>query len=212
MSGDEWYRSSAWSPDDEALFEMKLSRARSASRAQYLRLKAAALAGSSDPAARSAARTLLGRVISSGDELEAVMAHHDLGRLLVEDGEPALARSAFESCIRAEDALAGSVRTGADLDLAELIVAQAWDDAHDEAFRLLDRAAADGLVFEVQRWRHAVARARLHARRGEHDLARQAAREALALREDTRPDVARHPTVGRIPDDRAAAAEMAGLL
>jgi len=55
---DEWYRSSAWAEADQQHFEEKLRRARPGSRAQYIRLKALALAASKRRSEKEAAEIL----------------------------------------------------------------------------------------------------------------------------------------------------------
>jgi hypothetical protein len=121
------------------------------------------------------------------------------------------AASAYRACLQAEDSLGGSLRTGVELDLAELIVRERWEAHYEEAFKLLGRAESVGLTFEVQRWRHAVVSARLYARRGRHDEARAAARQARDLLDASSPDFSRHPDVGRIKADETTVTEMRTL-
>jgi tetratricopeptide (TPR) repeat protein len=208
---DEWFRSSRWDAEERRKFEAKLARARPASRPQYLRLKGLGLADADDDTARAGARELFDRVIESDDEIQSAMARADLGRWFEKAEMPADAVRAYRACVHAEDTLRGSLRTGVELDLVELIVREHCEPDYEEAFELLDRAASNGLTFEVQRWRHAVASARLHARRGRLDEARRAAREALQHVEVSRPDFARHPNVGRIEADVVTLGEMKAL-
>jgi hypothetical protein len=60
---DEWYRSSRWGRKDQEEFDAKLQRARPYNRAQYMRLKGLALAGSKRRRERQGAPELLQRVI-----------------------------------------------------------------------------------------------------------------------------------------------------
>jgi hypothetical protein len=82
---------------------------------------------------------------------------------------------------------------------------------YDEADELLDRARADGdTSLRSDRFRYALYRARLAARRGRRDEAAAFARGALwQIAEDARgPLLPHHPDVGRVDADNATAAEL----
>jgi tetratricopeptide (TPR) repeat protein len=210
---DDWYRSSAWGSADQALFEEKLRRARPWSRAQYLRLKGAALAASSRRREREAAPGLLSRVIReyAEDELQVAMTWSDLGRYYSEERDWESAAGAFRSCLDAEAAYSGSLETGSELALAEVIVAAEWADRYGEALVLLDAADRAVLTFKVERWRWLIARARIAARMGHDDEAASSATRALALLDDPQPDFPRHPDVGLISPDRSVVRELKQL-
>jgi tetratricopeptide (TPR) repeat protein len=211
---DEWYRSSDWAAADQEHFEEKLRRARPRSRAQYIRLKGLALAGSKRRSERRAAPTLLRRVIRehADDDLQAAMAWADLGRFYAEEGENELASDALRSCLAAEAALAGgSLHTGSELALAEVIVRAEWTDRYPEARDLLEAAERAGLTFEVERWRWAVAQARIASRSGRASEAKAFAAAALDLLDDPSPDFPRHPDVGLIDADRKTVREVKRL-
>lgn len=95
--------------------------------------------------------------------------------------------------------------------MVDLILSERWESDYDEALRLLDRAAAIGLTFEVQRWRYSVASARIYARLGRHDDAREAASAAIRVAETSRPGFARHSDMGRVSPDRKTLREMRRL-
>jgi len=77
---DDWFRSPAWQPNDQAEFEQRLARARSANRPQYLRIKALALR---DVGNVDAARDLHSRVAgeAAAPASEVAFAHEALGDL-----------------------------------------------------------------------------------------------------------------------------------
>ena len=210
---DEWYRSSAWAAADQEHFEEKLQRARPRSRAQYIRLKGLALAGSKRRSERRAAPTLLQRVIRehADDDLQAAMAWADLGRFYAEEGESELASDALLSCLDAEAALAGNLYTGSELALAEVIVRAEWTDRYPEALDLLEAAERAGLTFKVERWRWAVAQARIASRSGRASEAKALAAAALDLLDDPSPDFPRHPDVGLIDPGRKTVREVKRL-
>lgn len=211
---DEWYRTSAWGDADREIFEEKLRRARPRSRPQYIRLKGLALAGSKKRSERKAAPELLQRVIRehSDDEVQAAMAWADLGWFYEREGDHELGAQAYRRCLEAEAALSGGgLHTGSELALAQVIVDASWEDRYSEALVLLDQAERAGLTFEVERWRWSITHARIAARTGRTREAATYAREALALLEDSSPDFARHPDVGRIKPDRKTVRELRGL-
>ncbi len=211
---DQWYRSSAWGKTDQEHFEEKLRRARPRSRPQYIRLKGLALAASRRRGERCAAPELLMRVIRdhSDDELQAAMAWADLGRYYVDEDDHQRAADAFRSCLDAEAALSGGgLHTGSELALAEAIVAAGWEDRYGEALELLDAARCAGLTFKVERWRWAIAHARIASATGRTSDAASYAREALKLLDDPSPDFARHPDVGLISPDKATLRELQRL-
>jgi hypothetical protein len=211
---DEWYRSSAWEATDQERFEEKLRRARPRSRAQYIRLKGLALAGSKRRSERQAAPTLFQRVIRehADDQLQAAMARADLGRFYAEKGEHHLAADALRSCLDAEAALdGGGLHTGSELALAEVIVRAEWEDRYPEALDLLEAAERAGLTFKVERWRWAIAHARIANRCGRGSEAQSFAAAALALLDDPSPDFPRHPDVGLIDADRKTVRELKRL-
>lgn len=82
---DEWFRSRAWGPDDEAEFERRLARARRASRGQHLRIKGLALR---DAGHVAEARSLWLRVLEDpGYENQRRSTLEHLGDLAF-DGDP----------------------------------------------------------------------------------------------------------------------------
>lgn len=101
MLRDEWFRSPRWDAAERERFEAKLARARSANRAQYLRLKGLALSAASERTARFGARELE-RVLASGDELQAAMARADLARWLEQAALPREAANMYRECLQAE--------------------------------------------------------------------------------------------------------------
>lgn len=196
---EEWFRSPDWSPEAQQRFEAKLRRARSYGRAQYVRIKAVSLLGSGNPSCREAGKALLHRIIEEYPEawMEAVFAHEELGRLFAEEGQFALAEEHYRHCL----AFYSRSRSGGsglcDLRLAELILDTEQQDKYGEAISLLISASSH-LAFNSDRYRHALASARLYQRMGQYTEAATHARTALALAAIQRPEFSRHPTVGLV--------------
>ena len=95
--------------------------------------------------------------------------------------------------------------------MAELLIRSETADDPTEAHRLLEQAASAGLTFKSDRWRWFVAHARLAARAGERQAASSAARSALEVLGNARPDFARHPDVGLVTADEATVEEIKAL-
>ena len=204
----DWWSSPDWDAED---FEARLKRARQSSRAQYLRLKGLALVSTEDEEFRAVGKELLLRVVRDyqEDRLQSPMAHFDLAQAYETEGADDLAATHYELTVRGEDEL-GSLVTGADLRLAELIIRCGWSASYDEADRLLAHAEGRRLTLRSESWRFCVARARLAAALGREDAASYATR-ALELLAEVGPQFSRHPTVGLIETDEATVEEMRRL-
>jgi len=208
---DDWYRSARWDREDREQFEAKLARARVDNRAQYVRLKALALAASKRRRERQAAAELLRRVIDEypEDKVQVAMAWADLGFFYAQGKQDDLAADAFGRCLHAEAGV--SVSSGCELALAELIARAGCRDRYPEAVELLDAARDTGLTFKSERWRWLIARARIAADSGDSASAAVHAAEALALLDDRAPDFPRHPDVGLIEPEPRTVRELRRL-
>jgi tetratricopeptide (TPR) repeat protein len=207
---DDWFRSADWSARAQEDFEQRLGRARSFSRSQYLRIKALALMGHGGKAEARGARELLVRVIEtypgSGD---VVMAHEHLAELDVREGDRSAAAAHFRTALRL--APERNVYGDAALRLPELLIEDGGGENREEAREALDAIASTDLVFASQRFRYAVARARLARASGEKAEARRWAGVALQEAARDTPDFPRHPTVGLVDADRKLLREMRKL-
>ncbi len=211
VSSDDWYRSTSWSDADRELFERKLSKARRASRAQYLRLKALALLETSDAGRRATGVELLERVLSEypEDRVEVAGAHRALARYYEERGDAERAAEHYRDTLRAQEGT--NVFHGAELLLAELIVRERLTDCYPEADALLDRVLESGPIFRSEQFRYAVARARLASRRGDDDEGAAFALGALDLFEHNEPVSSYHRNIGLIRADEATLSELKAL-
>jgi tetratricopeptide (TPR) repeat protein len=207
---DEWFRTPDWSTRAQEEFEERLRRARPYNRPQYLRIKALALMEQGGKLEATGARELLARVIElypeSGD---VVLAHEHLGELDARNGDRRSAVAHFTAALR----LAPVRHTYGDaaLRLPELLIEDGSDRAREEATQVLDAMASGDLVFASQRFRYAVARARIaHAARDDIS-ARRYAVDALREAEGCAPDFPRHPTVGLVNADKKVLKEIRKL-
>jgi tetratricopeptide (TPR) repeat protein len=198
---DEWFRSTAWDKAARADFEARLSRARSTSRPQYLRIKGLALhgAGRTDDAV-----TLWTRVIEDYPEsLDAASAREFLADTARSSGDLDLAQAHYRALLNDRPAL--NATTGlAELSLAEVLIEGGTDDGYREARQLLDKVLErDGaLLFNKSRFRWEVTSAVLAGRVGDGAVRRSAASAALEL-VGRGPQFARHPTVGLVEANEA---------
>jgi tetratricopeptide (TPR) repeat protein len=189
VSGDDWFRGTAWDRKTRETFEKKLEDARS-ERAQYLRIKGLELTGSAKKSARRAGRELLLRVLTEhpDDRLQVTMAHADLAESLAREGDLIEAANHYQHAMDGE----GNVVTLADLGLVEVILQAEWVERYDEALNLLLKSEASKDPFPATRFRWNLAAAKLASRRGESSEARELAKLALRCLEETESPFPRH--------------------
>jgi hypothetical protein len=207
---EEWFRSSEWDVRAQEEFEKRLGRASSSYRPQYLRIKALALMDHGGDAEALGARELLVRLIEtypgSGD---VVMAHEHLGELDAREGHRSTAEAHFRAAMRLVPER--KTRGDAALRFPELLIEDDTDESRSEARQVLDAIQPGSLVFASQRFRFAVAHARLAQAEGDDAEARRHAENALKEAGRDAPDFPRHPTVGLVTADKTVINEMQKL-
>jgi hypothetical protein len=191
-----------------AEFERRLANARPGSRPGYLRVKAATLLASDDPAARRVAIDLLQRVVTTHDDfLEVPFAHELLGDAYRHEGDLEASERHLRLCLQTADERRNGTTGITELTLAEVLLEQGRTT---EAGTLLADDALQGrLRFKSALYRYAVAVAQYEAATN-GDPKPWAAR-ALDLAHDTTPQFSRHPTVGLPQPDSATIEEMGRL-
>jgi tetratricopeptide (TPR) repeat protein len=207
---EEWFRSRDWSAEAQEDFEARLHRARAYNRPQYLTIKAGALLGHGGQPEIEGARRLLLRVIETYPEsLDVVAAHELLGGLDAREGDRRAAVAHYREALRfsPERHVYGDAR----LRLPELLIEDGSVEAQREAGELLEALPPVALTFSSQRFRYAVARARLARNSGHLAEARRYADDALREAETIKPDFRHHPTVGRVAADPSVLHEMSEL-
>ena len=207
---DDWFRSSDWSPEAQEDFERRLARARPFNRSQYLRMKALALMDRGGKTEARAARELLVRVIEKYPEsLDVVMAHEHLGELDAREGDRRGAETHYREALRL--APERNVYGDAALRLPELLIEDGSEEKREQATELLDAVGESDLAFASQRFRYAVARARIARDSADEAEARRYAEQALREAARDTPDFRRHPTVGVVDADRKVLTQMRKL-
>lgn len=197
---DDWFRSPDWSEDAQVDFERRLGRARSHSRAQYLRIKGLALeaAGEID-----AARALWLRVLGDDGEYAALQHYGAMEHLgdSYAATQPELAEQYYRRLI-AENPRLNLTTTLQYVKLAELLIQRGGPDDLDEASDLLVtwvNVARSPFPNAHFRWNLAVIE--LSEAKGDRVAAREAARRALDLA-SRGPVFSRHKTVGLVDVDK----------
>ena len=181
MAKVEWFRRSSWSPKDQAEFQTRLRRSRSAyHKAQYLRIQAVHLAKVGTEALVQAALGLLDQMIGEfPDDSQLALAHQQRASCLADLGRHAEAFEAYEAALAAERAYP-NLRTGAVVDYGELAVALHRTDLYPHIEACLDEMTEDsGPDFPVGDYRHAVVRAFFAAERKDWPSVRKHAARAL---------------------------------
>lgn len=196
---EEWFRSRAWGPADQADFEARLRRAWKSSRSQYLIIKGAALnaAGHTE-----GARALWLRALADPDG-SPVMRWGTLENLgdLDFDDDPAEAASRYRQLLE-EDPTLNATSQMAEVKLAELLIRKGTPVALDEGWTLLEAwRTGRHSPFPANHFQWAVARARWGEAAGQPEVTRDSARQAVIFCEAGAP-FARHPGVGVVKADK----------
>lgn len=209
--GDEWFRSASWDVRSQHEFEERLRRASSPNRPQFLRIKALALMDQGGDEEARGARALLVRVIEAypGSQ-DVVLAHEHLGELDAREGRRSAAEDHFRAALRL--APERKTRGDAELRLPELLIEDDTEESRREAREVLDAISPGSLVFASQRFRFAVANARLARADGDDVGASRYAETALEEANRDAPDFSRHPTVGVVRAERGVLDEMTRLV
>lgn len=198
---DEWYRGSDWSTAARQEFERRLTKARAASRAQYLRIKAVSLFEAGD---LKAADSLMQRILDEyPDSFEAPLAREVLGDIAARQGRLSDAAEQYRGVIQIAPDLnttSGQVHT----KLAEVLF-RLDATAHGVEIAQELREGAEQLRFNSDIFRWSVINARFAAACGDEETMRASARRALDAAE-AGPQLSRHPTVGLVhaPDPTLA--------
>jgi hypothetical protein len=217
----DWFRSSTWNDEIAAEFERRLGRARSTSRAQYIRIQGSHLIAQHDPEVRAVGRGLLSRVIAeygADDDMHAKFAVEQLAGSLAEEGRLDEAEAMYRRVreIIARSRIGKSGTSGlAGLALAELLILKADPASLTEANELLDQDGPEieqqGALFRNIAIRYLIARARVARALGDSSAATYAAR-ALEIVDETTPSLPRHPDLGRLHATDAERDELTAML
>ena len=209
----EWYRTTDWGPGDRREFDERLRRARLHNKPQYLRIKGIALIGTSEPQLREEGRNLLRRLLADYPDafaMDVYVAHEVLARSLHEDGRDEEAEHHYREAIEVIER--GRVMGDAELGFAEFIIDSNRRDLFAEALGALASwiGRPRGLIFDSEMFRFHRALALFSDGMGGHAEAAEAAQRALAVaeRSKSRPQLPRHPGVGRV---RASREELESL-
>jgi tetratricopeptide (TPR) repeat protein len=197
---EDWFRLPDWDAEARADFERRLGRARSHSRAQYLRIKGLALESAGEV---EGARELWQRVLTDDGEfarMEAWSASEHLGDSYADD-DPDKAITYYRKSMRGNRRLNATTATQ-HIKIAELLIARGASKDLDDAAKLLERWPAEAdLLFPSAHFRWNVAVIDLAEANGDRDSAREAAARALELA-GRGPVFPRHKTVGVVDGDR----------
>ena len=206
---EEWFRSTDWSEQAQAEFDLRIKRARAHSRAQYLRIKGLALNGAGEIAG---ARKLWCRVLEDDGEyakLHGFAALEHLGDSYCQE-DPSLAEQYYRRLIEENPSLNGTTATQ-HIKLAELLIQRGSERDLEEAGELLSTwAEVARSPFPNAHFRWNIALMRLAEASGDRDEMRKAALRALELAARD-PVFSRHKTVGVVHADELTLARLAKL-
>jgi tetratricopeptide (TPR) repeat protein len=170
----DWYRRTDWNDEIAADFEVRLARARPATRAQYLSVQGYALL----KAHPDQAELILERAITAGNPAELPRAACYLALARVAGGNIDGAIMAYELAIAVERQNS-AFRSTAGVDQALLIALHDRADLFRQALDQLAMAAADD--WSLAGLEALVAESVIRHKQGEGERARKLARQALQL-------------------------------
>ena len=191
MASAEWYRSKTWNEEIEEAFNEKLRRSRS-QMAQYLRIQGSML----EDEHPEAAIRLLKRCIDEGDEFHIPHALIGAAHAQLIQGDVDAALDTLEALIRREEQQP-RIRTTASIDYPFLVALYGRTERYQTAIEQLERHGQnffESMIFEAE-----AARAMIFEDRGEHAIARAAARRALKAASVEVGWVPDNPEVGLVP-------------
>lgn len=203
MATDDWYRNTTWDSNTEADFEARLKRSRGAyNKAQYLRIQASYLLGSSDKDMQQVGVRLMDRLIKDypTEEFSTIFGHEQLGDYYFKSGDFEKAEKHFR--LVTEHYIAKNTRGGtsatADLKLAETILTANWTKKFDEAYSLCKNFPLDNLTFNSEKYYYAKLTAQVCDRLNKKDEAKDYAMTAIEISKITEHQFSRHKTVGLV--------------
>jgi len=208
---DAWFRSNTWNPEDQVLFEQKLSQSRTAyNKSQYMRLKGLALQESNNIEVREAGRQLFLRVLSEyPDHSAKALTYEELGRSYQRDGNIVFAEKYLRLGIEAQKEHPVYL-TRCALLLSELIIESKQISKFNEIPDLLSEWGRNFRpLFNSDQFRFCVAFARCADVLHEKETAVLSATKALELAEiGEKPQFSRHKTIGLVHTDEKTLSKM----
>ncbi|MDD4771892.1 MAG: hypothetical protein PHQ26_10510 [Bacteroidales bacterium] len=203
MATDEWFRNTTWDSNIEADFEARLKRSRGAyHKAQYLRIQASYLLGSSDCEIQKIGIRLMDRLIKDypTEEFSTIFGHEQLGDYYFKSGDFDKAKKKFRIVIEyyINKNTRGRTSATADLKLAETILTANWSDKFDEAYSICKNFPLDKLTFNSEKYFYTVLTAQICDRLNKKEEAKKFALAAIEISKITEPQFNRHKTVGLV--------------
>jgi tetratricopeptide (TPR) repeat protein len=192
---DEWFRNTEWNAQIATRFHDKLCRARR--KEQYIRIQAGMLARTHPEVALE----LLDLYFTLPDDFDHAQGHADRARALSALGDPEAAVASYEDALMRE-AEFPQLRTQACLELPFLIATTPLQDHYERALQVLAERR-DQLTFPVDQFRWNVAKALIHAARGDRDVAQTCAMAALDAAGAESSGFRYHKLLGLVGDELA---------
>ena len=195
---DEWYRGPDWDEAAQEAFEIRLRRARTDNRQQYLLLKAGYLL---DAGNESEAVRLLHRSAELGTFLlHTVFAWEQLGDIAARHGRTDEAIGFYERILREQPSLSGTSGS-VEISLARVLVETRERSNIERALTYLDAwMKRDGLKFNDVMFRWLLVLIDASAALGDRETVARSARGALELA-SRGPQLPRHRSVGIVRTD-----------
>jgi tetratricopeptide (TPR) repeat protein len=209
MGQDDWYRNTTWDKETSELFETKLKRSRGAyHKAQYLRIQASYLLGSTDKELQTVGLELMERLIKEfpSEDFSTVFGKEQLGDYFFGNGDYKKAESYYRQVAdHYKIGNRGGTSGVADIKLVDTILELDQREKFDTAYKLLTEdfeKTGGNLSLNAERFFYARVLADLCDKLGKSDEARQYADKALEVAKITEPQFNRHKNVGLVRTDK----------
>ncbi len=198
MNAPEWFRRTTWTPSDCEEFFARLKRSRTTyHKSQYLRIQAGYLQEvGTEPMLRAALELLELLITEYPDRSQLSSAFHQRAQCLSDLGDYHWAIESYRQSFDARRAAPGW-KDMAYLHFGELVIGLRRQDLYDEALAALDEFGGDE-VFPAHRYQAATIRSLIAAERGNRDVAREYAQEALAAASATESPFRYHRKLGLV--------------
>ena len=201
MATDNWYRNTIWNSNKESNFESHLKRSRGAyNKAEYLRIQANYLLGSSDSNTQIIGIRLIERLINDfPSEVDSVICGNEmLGDYYLKFGDYEKAEKNFRLVSDHYENTKSRSGTSAmaDLKLAKTILTANWTDKFEEAYFICKNYPLNLLDFNSEKFYYAELLAQLYNRLNKKEEAKEFAMVAIEISKIAEPQFNRHKTIG----------------
>lgn len=195
---NDWFRKVTWTDEDAEDFFTRLKRARSSSRSQYLYIQASYLQGTGESGLIKVAMSLLElRFREYPDVFDNSSSYRVEAECLLNFGRIDDAITSFRNSVIAQREK-GAAHTTAPIEFGWVVVENQRRELYPEILTLLDEFGDDHSMFLNSRYDMLAIGSFIHQELGDHETARDFAREAIEVSKLKRSEFQKHPKLGLV--------------